>query len=47
MQVKIRGTSRCTEPYPIRALHPRQVSCFLANFIIPLFDGVDMDIDRV
>lgn len=32
---------------PITALHPRQLSCFLANFIIPLFEGVDMDTDLV
>lgn len=36
-----------SESYLIKALHPMQVSCFLANFMIPLFDGVEMEIDRM
>lgn len=33
--------------YLSKALQPMQVNCFLANFIIPLFDGVDLKIDLV
>ena len=31
----------------ITALHPRQVNCFFANFIIPLFEGVEIETDLV
>lgn len=33
--------------YLILALHPRQLNCFFANFIMPLFDGVEIEIDLV
>lgn len=33
--------------YLSRALHPMQLSRFLANFIMPLFDGVDIEMDLV
>jgi len=33
--------------YPSTALQPMQVSCFLANFNMPLFDGVEIEIDLV
>jgi hypothetical protein len=33
--------------YLSTALQPMQVYCFLANFIIPLFDGVEIEIDLV
>lgn len=35
------------DQYLIKALHPMQVSCFLANLIMPLLEGVEMEIDRV
>lgn len=35
------------EVYLMRALQPMQLSCFLANFIMPLFEGVEMEIDLV
>jgi hypothetical protein len=31
------------ENHLITALHPRQVNCFFANFIIPLFEGVEIE----
>ena len=31
----------------IGVLHPIQLSCFFANFIMPLFDGVEIETDRV
>lgn len=33
--------------YLSKALQPMQVSCFFANFIMPLFDGVEIEIDLV
>lgn len=33
--------------YPSKALQPMQVSCFLANFNMPLFAGVEIEIDLV
>lgn len=49
LQIKaiIWNMTKWVKLYLIRALQPTQVSCFFANFIIPLFEGVDIEIDLV
>ena len=38
---------RAFQTYLRRVLQPMHVSCFLANFIMPPVEGVDMEIDLV
>lgn len=48
--LKLESTARQTDfkiIYLSTALQPMQVSCFFANFMMPLFDGVEIDIDLV
>jgi hypothetical protein len=46
-KIKLKENSEGIELYLIRALQPMQLSCFFANFIMPLFEGVEIEIDLV